>query len=115
VNDERQEVDAEGALAEAARCVVHPDHSRQSEPEPHPDTSLEDASLRRRYSWAELFKRVFLDDVLVCGHCGGRRKVLSFILSTEVILKILSHLGLPTEPPSVHPARASPEQGSIDF
>jgi hypothetical protein len=60
-------------------------------------------------------RRVFQAEVLVCDRCGGRRKLLSFILSTEAILKILSHLGLPTEPPLVHPARASPEQGDLDF
>ncbi len=28
---------------------------------------------------------------------------------------ILKHLGLPTEPPTVHPARASPEQEEFGF
>jgi len=35
---------------------------------------------RRRYSWAELMKRVFLVDVLACAECGGSRRLLAFIL-----------------------------------
>jgi hypothetical protein len=42
--------------------------------------------------------------------CGGSRRLLAFILQPSVIERILSYLGLPTEPPQVYPARASPEQ-----
>ncbi len=70
---------------------------------------------QRRYSWAELMKRVFLVDVLTCPHCGGPRRLLAFILKPSVIERILSHLGLPTEPPKVYPARASPEQEELGF
>jgi hypothetical protein len=129
-NDERQDGEAEGALAEAARSVVQcrgqPDRDalgpevvgalvNTQQPEPEPHTPTEGAKLRHRYSWAELLKRVFLADVLVCDRCGGRRKLLSFILDTEVIIKILNHLGLPTEPPLVHPARAPPEATDLDI
>ncbi len=70
---------------------------------------------RRRYSWAELMKRVFLVDVLTCPECGGSRRLLAFILKPSAIERILSHLGLATEPPKVHPARASPEQEELPF
>ncbi len=62
---------------------------------------------RRRYSWAELMKRVFLLDVLTCPECGGSRRLLAF--------KVLRHLNLPTESPKVYPARASPEQEEFGF
>ena len=70
---------------------------------------------RRRYSWAELMKRVFLVDVLTCPECGGPRRLLAFILKPSAIERILSHLGLATEPLKVHPARASPEQEQFGF
>ncbi len=70
---------------------------------------------QRRYSWAELMKRVFLVDVLTCPDCGGPRRLLAFILKPSVIERILSHLGLPTEPPKVYAARASPEQEEFGF
>ncbi|MCB9871511.1 MAG: transposase [Planctomycetes bacterium] len=63
---------------------------------------------RRHYPWAELLKRVFAVDVLLCDQCGGRRKVLSFISDPVVIRRILDHLGLDTELPPIAPARAPP-------
>ena len=63
---------------------------------------------RRRYSWAELMKRVFKIDVLVCTHCGGLRRVLDLLTDAAVIERILAHLGLPTEAPVVAQARAPP-------
>ena len=63
----------------------------------------------RASRWAQLFKRVFEIDVLVCEHCGGRRRVIAFITQTSVVERILSHLGLPTERPLVMPARSPPD------
>jgi len=63
----------------------------------------------RASRWAQLMKRVFEIDVLVCEHCGGRREIIAFLTETRVVQKILAHLGLPTEPPPVAPARPPPE------
>jgi Putative transposase len=63
---------------------------------------------RSRHSWAELMRRVFLLDVLTCGHCGGPRKLLAAIFDQDAIQRILAHLGLPTEPPALAKARAPP-------
>ena len=64
---------------------------------------------RQRLTWAELLKRVFAIDVLTCPHCGGPRKLVALINDGLVVRKILEHLGLPTEPPALAPARAPPE------
>ena len=64
---------------------------------------------RQRLAWAELLKRVFAIDVLTCPHCGGPRKLVALINDGPVVKKILEHLGLPTEPPELAPARAPPE------
>lgn len=64
---------------------------------------------RKRYSWAELLRRVFLIDVLTCPGCGGPRKLLAAIFDQGAIRQILAHLGLPTELPAVAPARAPPQ------
>ena len=64
---------------------------------------------RRGYRWAEMMQRVFAVDVLECGHCGGRRRVLQFLTNPEVIEPILRHLGFATEVPRVAPARGPPE------
>ncbi|MAG55495.1 MAG: ATP-dependent helicase HrpA [Planctomycetes bacterium] len=44
--------------------------------------------------WAELIKRVILEDVLDCP-CGGRRKVLAMVFDPASIERVLRHLGLP--------------------
>ena len=49
-----------------------------------------------RMSWARLLKRVFDIDVEHCPNCGGALKIIAAIEDPPVIVKILSHLGLPT-------------------
>ena len=63
---------------------------------------------QRRLSWAELLKRTFAVDVLVCPNCDGRLRVIAAISEPHVVAKVLSHLGLPTDRPTLAPARASP-------
>jgi hypothetical protein len=62
-----------------------------------------------RLPWAELFRRVFRQDLEVCPRCAGDVRVLAAITDPDVITAILDHLDLPTEPPSVAPARAPPQ------
>ncbi|RMH18936.1 MAG: hypothetical protein D6701_05575 [Gemmatimonadetes bacterium] len=63
-----------------------------------------------RLDWAALLQRVFDVDVLVCGKCGGRSKVIAVIKDGLTARKILDHLGLgdaqpantqPTGPPQL--------------
>ena len=59
----------------------------------------------KRKSWAELLARVFNIDMKTCHLCGGEFKIISAILESTAIRKILVHLGLPDEPPDIAPAR----------
>jgi hypothetical protein len=61
---------------------------------------------------AELVRRVFLEEALVCP-CGGRRTVLSMIFNPVSIERILRHLGLPHEPMPRAPPR--PRQADLQF
>ncbi len=64
------------------------------------------ASVRPRYfAWAELLRRVFAIDILACPDCGGRLRLLATIEERPVVEKILTHLGLPVDPPRPSPAR----------
>jgi hypothetical protein len=63
---------------------------------------------RPRYSWADLLRRVYLLEVLTCPNCKGRRRLLAFVTDRDSIRAILAHLGLPTDPPAIAPARAPP-------
>jgi hypothetical protein len=57
-----------------------------------------------RIPWADLLRRIYLEDVLACP-CGGRRRVVANIDDPVVVSAILSHLGLPTEAPPLARAR----------
>ena len=73
-----------------------------------------EAQPERWRTWAELMKRAFDVDVLLCPHCGGVRRLISLITDPTIIHRILAHLRLPLEFPSVAPSRAPPES-SIPF
>jgi len=63
-----------------------------------------------RIAWAELLRRTYAVDALACPRCdGGRMRLIATIKDPDVIRKILGHLGLPTEPPPIAPARAPPQ------
>ena len=81
--------------------------SSSTSPSPVPDG----VALDRRYRWAELMKRTFEVDVVVC-ECGAEREVLSCITDRTVARRILRHLGLPDQPPVPAPSRAPP---GLDF
>ncbi len=66
-----------------------------TEPKPkHGRPRTSQAFDSRRYTWAQLMRRVFEFDVLVCHWCGGARRVLTFLTDPIVIHRILIHLGL---------------------
>ena len=58
-----------------------------------------------RMSWARLLKRVFDIDTEHCPNRGGALKIIAAIEDPPVIVKILSHLGLPTRALPRAPAR----------
>ena len=72
----------------------------------HPDAA--DCRHRRNYLWAELMRRSLALDVLACPRCGGRLTLIALIEDPVVIVRILRHLGLPTELSEARPARAPP-------
>ena len=53
---------------------------------------------------AQLLKRVFDIDIERCPHCGEQLKLIATIEELPVIARILTHLGLATQPPSRAPA-----------
>ena len=72
-------------------------------------TGSPSASAARR-RWAALIKRVWQVDPLRCPRCGSTMKIVSFIEATQpdVIDRILTHCGLPQEPPRAPPQPPSP-------
>jgi hypothetical protein len=58
-----------------------------------------------RVDWALLLRRSFSVDVLECPKCRGRLRVLAVVTEREPVARILAHLGMPTESPSLARAR----------
>ncbi len=82
---------------------------KQTSRAPHAESGAGSKQPARRHperlSWAELLKRVWLEDILRCP-CGGKRQVLAMVFNPESIERILRHLGLPHQPPTRAPPRA---------
>jgi hypothetical protein len=64
---------------------------------PRPETL--GAAFERRLPWAQLLKRTYSTDVLTCARCKGPMTLIAYISATDVVTKILDHLGLPSSPP----------------
>ncbi len=58
-----------------------------------------------RVDWARLLRRSFDVDVTQCPRCRGRVRVLAVITEREPVQRILTHLGVPTDPPRLARAR----------
>jgi len=59
-------------------------------------TDLEAPTLykqKRRIRWAQLIRRVWLEDPLLCPDCGSEMQILSFITEPPVVDRILRHVG----------------------
>lgn len=53
-------------------------------------------------------QRTFAFDVLACGRCGGRLRLIALIEQATAITRILGHLGLPIEVPAARRSRSPP-------
>jgi hypothetical protein len=94
-----------GVLAPNAKLrskIVPAPPERATEPPTDHASAQGDAP---RMSWARLLKQVFDIDIEHCPNCGGALKIIAAIEDPPVIIKILSHLGLPTRGPPRAPAR----------
>jgi hypothetical protein len=60
-------------------------------------------------TWAELMRRGLEIDVLECPDCGGRLRFVAAILLSSATPRILLHIGLPSDPVQLAPARAPAE------
>ena len=99
------------ALAEAP--APRPGDPTRAPPGAASDTCAapsQDPVLRARHlRWAALLRRVFGIEVFKCARCGGQRKIVAFITKPAELKRLCAHLGYPTEPPPIAPARATPQ------
>ena len=64
--------------------------------------------------WALLLVRIYECLPLLCPRCGEPMRIIAFVLDPPVIERILDHIGEPSKPPQILPAR-SPPQAEMDF
>jgi hypothetical protein len=91
-----------GVLAPNAglRAEIVPGSAQQ--PSEHAEGNAQPSA---RMGWARLLKRVFDIDLEHCPRCGGDMKIIAAIEEPAVIVRILTHLGLPARAPPRSPAR----------
>jgi hypothetical protein len=84
----------------------HPQESHELASTASLAPSTQAASLKARRAWAQLIKRIYHSDPLLCPNCGSELRVIAFIVERCTILKILRHLetlaGAERGPPQVH-------------
>jgi hypothetical protein len=81
----------------AEKLGAHGSSETSQEPVPTPPQR---AALRRR--WANLIRRVYEVEPLVCRRCGAEMRVVSFITDPRVVKRIVDHLrkrDRPARPP----------------
>ena len=91
-----------GILGPASKLRLHVVPAPEAPAAP-PEVGATDRPRRCRHPWAELLRRVLLIDVLVCPRCAGRMKIIAVVKKPAAIRAILTHLGLPPDPPRPHP------------
>ncbi len=72
-----------------------------------------------RKSWARLIQKIYEVDPLVCPHCKGTMRIISFIEDQHIIRDILTHLGLwlnrSRPPPKISAATLSESKASDSY
>ena len=89
-----------------------PEPAATPEGDPAPHEVAEDSgpsSSSRPSKWAALPARIYEAFPLVCPSCGGSLSLIAFLTDPEPIGRILTHIGEPTSPPLLHPARGPPQ------
>ena len=85
-------------------CLAPHSHLRGAIPTPRQQgvVDQEDRTASPRWSWARLLKRVFALDMARCPWCQrGVLRIIAAITQGGVIRKILRHLKLAVDPPSM--------------
>jgi hypothetical protein len=59
-------------------------------PAEHERASLEWRAARRR--WAQLIRRIYEVDPLICSRCSGQMRIIAFITEPRVVERILKHI-----------------------
>jgi hypothetical protein len=101
---------APNARLRSAVTVLIDDAEVQSQTAPDGTEQPESTSRSpARYLWAMLLARIYEAFALTCPLCGSPMTIIAFITDPPVVRHILDHIGEPSTPPGISPARGPPE------
>ena len=96
------EQDAEG-------CALGRDDNGQAFPTAADEGAPQQVGASKaRYLWTLLLARIYEAFPLTCPHCAGEMRIIAFVTDPASIKAILAHMGKPTRPPPMAPARDPP-------
>ena len=95
----------------AARAGQPLDAAAHRTPTPQSDPPSPRAPGPAAYLWAALIARIYDVFPLACPNCGAELRLIAFLTEPAPVKHILSHLGLPSEPPPLAAARGPPLDG----
>jgi hypothetical protein len=85
------------------RSPASPPDPEKAPPQPS------DTATPRPSKWAALLARIYEVFALVCPTCQEPLTFIAFLTEPVPITQILAHIGEPTSPPLIHPARGPPQ------
>ena len=91
-----------------------PEDAGEDEADAPSSDEAQDPEPRRpayRLSWARLLARVFLIDVTVCPHCGGKMKIIAALTEPGAIRAYLDGVGPGFTPASRRPGEPPASDG----
>lgn len=100
-----------GPNAKIRSLIVPKPEEKKKEPQSPAEVMIEKSpektkNKQRRRTWAEMLARIFAID-MSCPNCQTELKPVAAIFDPQAIERILNHLGLPSKPPDIAPARFS--------
>jgi len=102
----------DNALAAQAPGPPLPLPAPPTAPAPQPEggeTRTPDTAPSRPSRWAALLARIYEVFPLICPTCQTPLTFIAFLTDPDPITQILAHIGEPTSPPLIHPARGPPQ------
>ena len=78
----------------------------------------DESSKESRKNWSRLIQKIYEVDPLICPKCSGKMKVISVIEDSEIVKKIVKHLGLwdqKARPPPNANAPPNAQEYHIDY
>jgi len=109
VEAENENVAAAADLPPHQTAIPGPAATPKPDPVPLSASGPSSPSSSRPSRWAALLARIYEAFPLVCPTCGESLTLIAFLTEPEPIGRILTHIGQPTRPPPLHPARGPPQ------